>query len=96
MRQSIPIISASFLQFSRVKVPPPPRRPLITPEEFENLLACCFATKTGSTAPLTKNGEQLHDFLRLLAFTGAREQETLRLRWSHVDLERAPHFYWSR
>src|SRR4029077_9887430 len=38
--------------------------------------------------PLTKNGQQLHDFLRLLAFTGAREQEALRLRWSHVDFKR--------
>ncbi len=74
-------------RFPRVKVPPPPRRPLITPEEFENLLACCFATKADGE-PLTKNGQQLHDFLRLLAFTGAREQEALRLRWPHVDFER--------
>jgi integrase len=74
-------------RFPRVKVPPPPRRPLITPEEFKNLLTCCFATKAGHE-PLTKNGQQLNDFLRLLAFTGAREQEALRLRWSHVDFER--------
>jgi integrase len=74
-------------RFPRVKVPPPPRRPLITPEEFENLLTCCFATKADGE-PLTKNGQQLNDFLRLLAFTGAREQEALRLRWSHVDFKR--------
>ena len=74
-------------RFPRVKVPPPPRRPLLTPEQFQKLLACCFATK-GDGEPLTKNGQQLHDFLRLLAFSGAREQETLRLRWSHVDFER--------
>jgi integrase len=74
-------------RFPRVKVPPPPRRPLITPEEFENLLACCFAIKPDGE-PLTKNGQQLNDFLRLLAFTGAREQEALRLRWSHIDFER--------
>jgi integrase len=74
-------------RFPRLKVPPPPRRPLLTPEQFENLLSCCFATKEDGE-PLTKNGQQLHDFLRLLAFTGAREQEALRLRWSHVDLER--------
>jgi integrase len=73
-------------RFPRVKVPPPPRRPLLTPQEFENLLKCCFATKADGH-PLTKNGQQLHDFLRLLAFTGAREQEALRLRWSHVDFE---------
>jgi integrase len=74
-------------RFPRVKVPPPPRRPLLTPVEFENLLKCCFATKADGQ-PLTKNGQQLHDFLRLLAFTGAREQEALRLRWSHVDFAR--------
>jgi len=74
-------------RFPRVKVPPPPRRPLLTPEQFEKLLRLCFATKDNSE-PLTKNGQQLHDFLRLLAFSGAREQEALRLRWSHVDFAR--------
>jgi integrase len=75
-------------RFPRVKVPPPPRRPLLTPEEFENLLRLCFATKEDDGEPLSKNGQQLNDFLRLLAFSGAREQEALRLRWSHVDFER--------
>jgi integrase len=73
-------------RFPRIKVPPPPRRPLLTPEQFQNLLARCFAIKDDGE-PLTRNGEQLHDFLRLLAFSGAREQEALRLRWSHVDFE---------
>jgi len=74
-------------RFPRLKVPPPPRRPLLTPEQFENLLSCCFGTKQDGE-PLTKNGQQLNDFIRLLAFTGAREQEALKLRWSHVDFER--------
>jgi integrase len=74
-------------RFPRVKVPPPPRRPLLTPEEFEKLLQSCFAIKADGE-PLTKNARQLNDFLRLLAFSGAREQEALRLRWSHVDFER--------
>jgi integrase len=76
-----------FPRFPRVKVPPPPRRPLLAPEQFEKLLSGCFAIKKNGE-PLTKNGEQLHDFIRLLAFTGAREQEALKLRWSHVDFER--------
>jgi integrase len=71
----------------KIKIPPPPRRPLLTPEEFQQLLTSCFAKKPNGE-PLTKNAQQLNDFLRLLAFTGAREQETLNLRWSHVDLER--------
>jgi integrase len=74
-------------RFPRVKVSPPPRRPLLAPEEFQNLLACCLATKADG-GPLTKNGRQLNDFLRLLAFSGAREQEALRLRWNHVDFNR--------
>jgi integrase len=71
-------------RFPKIAVPPPPRRPLLSPAEFERLLAACLATKaTGS--PVTKNGEQLRDFLRLLAYTGARETEALRLKWAHVD-----------
>lgn len=74
-------------RFPRAKIPPPPRRPLLTPAEFEMLLKCCFAKKDNGE-PVTKNGEQLNDFLRLLAFTGAREQEALGLRWNHVDFKR--------
>jgi len=40
----------------------------------------------GMTA--TKNGQQLSDYLHFLAFTGAREQEALRVRWDDVDFER--------
>jgi integrase len=74
-------------RFPKIKTPPPPRRPPLTPEEFQKLLTCCFAKKPNGEA-LTKNGQQLHEFLRLLAFTGAREQEALNLRWVHVDFER--------
>jgi len=74
-------------RFPRIKVPPPPRRPLLTPAEFETLLQSCFAKKDDGEA-LTKNGQQLNDFLRLLAFSGAREQEALGLRWNHVDFQR--------
>ena len=74
-------------RFPRLRVPPPPRRPLLTPAEFGKLLGSCSETKPDGE-PLTKNGQQLSDFLRLLAFTGAREKEALRLRWGHVDFER--------
>lgn len=42
--------------------------------------------ETGMTA--TKNGQQLADYLRFLALTGAREQEALRVRWEDVTFER--------
>jgi integrase len=34
-----------------------------------------------------KNAQQLSDYLRFLAYTGAREQEALRVRWADVDFE---------
>ena len=37
---------------------------------------------------VSKNGQQLADFLRLLAYSGCREQEALSLRWADVDFER--------
>ncbi len=55
-------------------------RRLCTLAEIERI---CEA---GMTA--TKNGQQLADYLRFLAFTGAREQEALRIRWVDVDFER--------
>lgn len=71
-------------RFPKIATSPPPRRQLMSPPYFNKLLACCLATKP-DREPLTKNGEQLRDFLRLLAFTGCREQEGLCLRWAHVD-----------
>ena len=37
---------------------------------------------------VSKNGQQLADYLRFLAFSGCREQEGLRVRWADVDFER--------
>ena len=74
-------------RFPRLSVPPPPRRPLLTPVELQKLLRSCSETRPNGD-PLTKNGKQLCDYLSLLAFTGAREKEALRLRWPHVDFER--------
>ncbi len=63
-----------------------PRFPkqLLSPAEFDRLLVSCLAKKEDGE-PVTKNGEQLRDFLRFLAFSGAREQEALHVRWPHVD-----------
>jgi integrase len=61
--------------------PPPPKRELITPSEFDRLL-------TAAQNVCEKNGEQLTDYLRFLAFSGAREKEALRIKWADVDFER--------
>lgn len=71
-------------RFPKYKPEAPPVRDLITPAEFELLLASCTALKEDGS-PVTKNGEQLRDLLRVLAYAGGREQETLAIRWSHVD-----------
>src|SRR2546430_17320108 len=57
---------------------PPPKRQLITPVEFNNLIKA-------ARRACAKNGEQLADYLQFLAFTGAREKEALRVRWEDVD-----------
>lgn len=53
------------------------KRPMVTPANFE---ALCEAAVTCS-----KNGRQLVGYLRFLAFSGARCNEALRIRWEHVN-----------
>jgi len=60
---------------------PPPKRSLVTPAEFDRLIEAARNTSE-------KNGDQLSDYLRFLAFSGAREQEALRIKWADVDFER--------
>ena len=61
--------------------PPAPKRNLITPAEFDRLLGA-------ARNACEKNGEQFSDYLRFLAFSGAREKEALRIKWADVDFER--------
>lgn len=61
-----------------------PKRELFTPEELEQL--CAAAMSTGDDgAPVTKNGQQFCDYVRLMAYSGARRNEALALRWADVD-----------
>ena len=54
-------------------------RKLFTREDIE---VFCQAGLAAS-----KNGTEFADYIRLLALCGAREQETIRLRWADVDFE---------
>lgn len=69
-----------------------PKRELFTPQDLDALCSAAFATKKNKKekdAPITKNAQQFCDYLRLLAYCGAREQEALALRWKpDVDFER--------
>lgn len=58
----------------------PKKRELMTLDQIE---AVC---KAGMD--LSKNGQQLADYLHLMAFCGSRKTETLRIRWTDVDFER--------
>jgi len=64
-----------------------PTRELFTPEELETLCQAAMDTKPDGT-PVTKNGQQFTDYVRLMAYCGARRNETLALRWADVDFKR--------
>ncbi len=65
----------------QLKQRPAPRRALLTGAE----MAALFAAATAGT---TKNGPLFRCYLRFLALTGAREKETLAVRWTDVDFTR--------
>ncbi len=58
---------------------PPPKRGLLSPAQIEALV------RAARDNP--RSGAQLADFIQLLAFSGMREQEALRLRWADVDFD---------
>ena len=64
-----------------------PKRDLFTSEDLERLCTAAMDEK-GDGKPVTKNWLEFCDYIRLLAYCGAREQEALALRWQDVDLER--------
>jgi integrase len=57
-----------------------PVRPLLRPAQFDEL--CKGAAECG------KNRVQVTDYLRLLAYSGARRDEALALKWEDVNFER--------
>ncbi len=58
----------------------PPKRDLLTPAELQSLF--------DHAQQLKRNGQQMYDFLRFLAYGGAREQDALRMEWADVDFQR--------
>jgi integrase len=66
------------------------KRDLFTPADLEKLCTAAFGTRDedGQKVPVTKNAREFVDYLRLLAYSGARRNEALRLRWQDVDFER--------
>jgi integrase len=71
----------SFSRVKQLRQKPPPKRPLLAPDDVERLLRHC-------TPDATKNADLLKFYLRFLALTGAREKEALRIRWADVDSDK--------
>jgi integrase len=63
-----------------------PKRELFPPQDLESLCAAAMA-KRGDGAPVTKNGQQFCDYVRLMAYSGARRNEALALKWTDVDFD---------
>src|SRR4029077_15244154 len=81
---NVAIKDGPLRQLPRIKLleePPSPKRQLLTPAEFDRLLSA-------ARHHCRKNGEQLADYLRFLAFSGAREKEALRIKWADADFDR--------
>lgn len=63
------------------------KRELFSVADLEKLCQAAMDRKADGS-PVTKNGQQFCDYVRLLAYCGAREQEALALSWADVDFER--------
>lgn len=64
------------------------KRPLADPEK---LCDAAFGTKKnekGEDVPVTENGQQFVDYIRFMAYSGGRRNESLRVRWADVDMEK--------
>jgi len=63
---------------------PEPKRELLDPADLEALCEAALAKKEDGE-PVTKNGKELCDYLRFMAYSGTRRNEALGTRWSDVD-----------
>ena len=66
------------------------KRRLFTAEDLENICKSAAGErkeKDGAVVPVTKNAEQFVDYIKFLAYSGARRNEALAMRWQDVDFE---------
>lgn len=67
-------------------VPENEKRPLFTNEDLGRLCDAALAKNPDGT-PVTKNGQEFADYLRLMAYSGTRRNEALGLKWSDVNFD---------
>ncbi len=66
------------------------KRSLCTAADIDKIVdATCQSriNEKGETVSVTQNAEQFADYIRFLRFTGAREKESLRVKWVDVDFD---------
>ena len=72
-----------------------PRRPFFNSADLDKLCQAAFHTKKNPAqrgpgpgpVAVTKNAQELADYIRLLAYSGARRNEALALSWHDVDFQ---------
>jgi integrase len=62
------------------------KRDRVEHAQIENLCSAAFNLKIDQS-PVTKNAQQFADYIRVLAYSGARRSETLRLKWGDVSFK---------
>jgi len=71
------------------------KRSLFTAADLDTLCKSAFETKkskNGEDVPVTENAQEFVDYIRLMAYCGARRNESLGLRWDDVDFDNAQLF----
>lgn len=66
------------------------KRQLTTATDIENLCAAAFKTKQdkqGREVPVTENAQEFVDYIKLMAYCGARRCEALGIKWEDVDFD---------
>ncbi len=64
------------------------KRPLFTSADLEKLCAAALSRRkdeTGKLVPVSQNAQQFTDYIRFMAYCGARRNEALATRWQDVD-----------
>jgi integrase len=64
------------------------KRSLFTAADLDVLCNAAFETKKNKKdedVPITENAQEFVDYIRIMAFSGARRNEALGLRWDDVD-----------
>jgi integrase len=66
------------------------KRQLFTTENLDVLCAAAFEkkkNKKGKKKPVTKNAREFVDYIKIMAYSGARRNEALGLKWDDVDFQ---------